>query len=146
MELLIILLVLGVLLWIFGISLQTLLFGVLMLAAILLALMLLFFLFSAISLLFFQVKKGSFVRFNQHRRFAQAVYQVEDAEYVNLFPAEPVMQERLYHDRPHTLLIRKGRYCNIAYDMHSVLIIALGLFATAAMLGLFFAVLSLFME
>lgn len=144
MEILVILLILGVLLWIFGVPLQMLLLGVLILTAVLLALMLLFFLVTAISLLFFRVRKGSFVRFNRHRRFAQAVYQVEDAEYVNLFPAEPVMQERLYHDRPHTLLIRKGKYHNAAYDMHSVLIIALGLFATAAMFSMFASVLSLF--
>ncbi len=146
MELLIVLLILGVLLWIFGVPLQTLLLGIFILAMIVLVCMLLFFLATAISLLCFRIRKGSFVRFNQHRQFAQAVYQVEGVEYVNLFPAESIMQERLYHDRSHTLLIRKGKYHNIAYDMHSVLIIVLGLFATVAMSGIFFAVLLLFLE
>lgn len=146
MELLLILLVLGVLLWIFGVPTQMLLLGGLILILALLAFMLLFFLGSAVSLLFFRVRKGSFVRFNRHRKFAQAVYLVEDAEYINLFPAETVMQARLYHDRPHILLIHKGKYRNVAYDMHSVLIIALGVFSAIAMFGIFFAVLLLLLE
>ncbi len=146
MELLLILLVLGVLLWIFGVPTQTLLLGVWILILALLAFMFLFFLGSAISLLFFRVRKGSFVRFDHHRKFAQAVYLVEDAEYINLFPAETVMQARLYHDRPHILLVRKSQYRNVAYDMHSVLIIALGTFSAIAMFGIFFAVLLLLLE
>ncbi len=144
MELLIILLILGVLLWIFGVPLQMLLLGAVILAAALLGLMLLFFISTAFSLIAFRVKKGSFVRFNQYHKFERAVYLVEETEYVNLFPAETVMRERLYHESPHTLLIRKGRHRSYAYDMHSVLIIVLGLFASAAMFGMFAAVLSLF--
>lgn len=146
MEPLLILLVLGVLLWVLGVPTQTLFLGVLILVLALLALLLLFFLGSAISLPFFCFEKGSFVRFNHHRKFARAVYLVEDTEYINLFPAETVMQTRLYHDRPHILLIRKGKYRNVAYDMHSVLIIALGLLSAIAMFGMFFAVLLLLWE
>ncbi len=145
MELLIVLLILGVLLWIFGVPWQMLLLGVMILVAVLLGLMLLFFIGTACSLLFFRVKKGSFVRFDPYRKFERAVYQVGDVEYVNLFPAEAIMRERLYRDRPHTLLVRGGRYVGHAYDMHSVLIIVLGLLASAVLFAMFLYVLLLFL-
>ncbi len=145
MELLVLLLILGVLLWIFGVPWQMLLLGVTMVAALLLGLMLLFFVGTAFSLLFFRAKKGSFVRFNQYHKFERAVYQVEDTEYINLFPAETVMRERLYHEQPHTLLVHKGRLQNTAYDMHSILIIVLGLLASAVLFGIFLVVLLLFL-
>ncbi len=145
MELVIVLLMIGVLLWIWGVSLQTLMLCVMILIALLLGLMVLFFVGTVLSLLTFRVRKGTFLRFEQHRRYEQAVYRVGEDEYTNLFPAEGVLRQQIYHTRPRRLLIRKGKLRNTAFDMHSVLILCLGLVGSVTALVLFLSVLRLFM-
>ena len=145
MELLIILLIVGGLLWIWGVSLYTLLMGVMILIALLLVLLVLFFVGTALSLLTFRVRKAVFVRFEQHRRYEQAVYRAGEDEYTNLFPAEGVLRQQIYHTRPRSVLLRKGKLRNTAFDMHSILILCLGLVGSVTALVLFLSVLRLFM-
>lgn len=145
MEILIVLLIIGVMLFIFGVPLQTLLIGVAVLIVLLLVLMLLFFVSTALYLLFgFRRRRGRFLRFDANHRFEQAVYLVEDVEYTNIFPAESVLRQQIYSDRPRVVLISRSKRSRHAFDMHSVLILTLGLVGAAAALFLFVAVLRLF--
>lgn len=144
MELLIVLLILAVMLLIFGVPLQVILIGVAALIALLLAAMTLFFVVTAISLLFFRRRRGHFLRFEQHQRFDQAVYLVDGEEYKNLFPAETVLRQQIYSERERTVLVHRGRRQLSAFDMHSVLILVLGIAGSAVALFLFAAVLLLF--
>lgn len=144
MELLIVLLILAVMLLIFGVPLQILLIGAALLIALLLAVMTLFFVATAISLLFFKRRRGHFLRFEKSDRFEQAIYLVDGEEYRNLFPAETILRQKIYSERERTVLVRRSKRRLSAFDMHSVLILALGLIGSAASMVLFVAVLLLF--
>lgn len=95
----------------------------------------LFFLGTACSLLGYQRKKGHFLRFAHSEHFDRAVYEADGKEYTCLFPAENYARNRIYQAGETTLLIRDGKKHAIAYDRHSLLIVAVGTVFSLLSLG-----------
>lgn len=123
-----------------GVPLATIITWALIALLVILALMIvvyvLFFFATGISLLFFRRVRGQFIRFDDTNRYERAVYLAEDTEYVCLFPAENVARRRIYqteHPQGYTLLIPRSRKHQIAYDRHSLTIIAIGLISSGAL-------------
>ena len=86
----------------------------------------LFFVISLLSLPFFKRTKGTFLRFSDDIRFDRAVYLADGIEYTCLFPAESVARRNIYNEKAHTLFVSRSKTRRIAYDRHSLLIIAVG--------------------
>ncbi len=78
------------------------------------------------SLFGFRKEIGSFLRFEHSEHFDRAVYQCKGKEYTCLFPAENYGREKIYTSGEKKILIRDGKKRNVAYDRHSLLIIAVG--------------------
>lgn len=127
----------------FGVPLTSL---VTIIAAILFILVLLtmvlfsvFFFATDILLLFRKRVHGKFLRVDDTGRFDHAVYQVGDAEYSCLFPAESFGRSRIYHEgKEYFLLIPKNPARRVAYDRHSIVIILIGTFFSMFFMGLFY--------
>lgn len=112
-------------------------FSVLYIIAGMLALMTLFFIVTAIALLFFKRKRGELLRFEKENGFEHAVYESDDGEYHNLFPAEQVLKGKIYSSSSYFLLTVKTKKKNIAFDRHSIVIVITGLVFSAASCLLF---------
>ncbi len=71
-----------------------------------------FFLFFLFRVARFEKRTGQFLRIekNEKKKFETAVYQVDDAEYTDIFPAEPIFRKYLYRENvPVKLRLRKAR-------------------------------------
>lgn len=105
-------------------------FGILGLAGLAMALFSLFFAVTLITLPLFRMAKGHFVRFSDDLRWDRAVYDVNGTEYTCIFPAESVGRKFIYRNKDRLLLISRFGHRKIAYDRHSILIIAIGSFTS----------------
>lgn len=120
-----------VLLILFGVPLASIitvtaaiLLGIVALAMVLFVL---FFIITDITLLFRRRVTGIFLRIEDTERFDHAVYQVGDAEYSCIFPAESFGRRRIYHEGEScTLLIPRNSKRRSAYDRHSLFTILIG--------------------
>ncbi|MCR4761098.1 MAG: hypothetical protein K5705_12700 [Oscillospiraceae bacterium] len=115
----------------FGVSVQTILTGavLILISLVVLAIILIavFFFVTDISLLFRRRVKGRFLRIDDTARFDHAVYDVGGTEYHCIFPAESYGRKRIYHtDREYMLLISRSEKRNSAYDRHSLITILFG--------------------
>ena len=97
------------------------------LVALAMVLFVLFFIITDITLLFRRCVTGTFLRIEDTDRFDHAVYQVGDAEYSCIFPAESFGRRRIYHEGDScTLLIYRNPKRRSAYDRHSLITIMIG--------------------
>ena len=115
----------------FGVSVQTILTGavLILISLVVLAILLIavFFFATDISLLFRKRVKGKFLRIDDTTRFDHAVYDVNGTEYHCVFPAESYGRKRIYHtDKEYMLLISRSEKRNSAYDRHSLITIVFG--------------------
>jgi hypothetical protein len=135
MEAVVALAVIFALLYILGVlNAYTILLICVVAARVLLALMLVFFAVNLLMLIPARVVTARFVGFERNKRFECAVYEVEGVRYKNSFPAENVLRDRIYGGEKRVFLVnlswKKKRI--YAVDMHSLLIMVLGLVLSAA--------------
>lgn len=135
MEAAIVLAVIAVIMIILGVSGLTVMKGLLAILGIALALMTVFFTVSAALLLFSRRCKGEFVRIEKSKRYETAVYRIDGEELSCFFPAEPIMRGIIYRPGERTLFLCRRSKRDFVFDMHSALIIALGMSLSAASLG-----------
>ena len=131
LEVVFVVIIIIVLLILFGIPPATILTvasAVLLgLVALAMVLFVLFFIITDIALLFRRRVTGTFLRIDDTNRFDHAVYQVGDAEYDCIFPAESFGRRRIYHEgEACTLLISRNPKRRSAYDRHSLITILIG--------------------
>lgn len=121
-------------------SLITILAAVLLgLTGLTMVLMTVFFFATDIALLFKKRVRGRLLRVDDSGRYDHAVYQVGDVEYSCLFPAESFGRKRIYHvGEEYGLLISRNPERHMAYDRHSLFIIALGTVISVVFLGVLY--------
>jgi ABC-type multidrug transport system fused ATPase/permease subunit len=133
----------------FGVSVQTILTGavLILIALVVLAIILIavFFFATDISLLFRKRVKGKFLRIDDSTRFDHAVYDVGGTEYHCIFPAESYGRKRIYHvDQEYTLLIARSEKRKTAYDRHSLITILFGTVFSALLVAVFILIAAYF--
>ena len=70
-------------------------------------------------------KTAQFVRFDRGKRFESAVYLIDGVEYSNIFPAEFIMREKLYHPG-RDVSVRLSRNSRV-FDKNALMTSAVGL-------------------
>ncbi len=125
MEFIITAAIIIVLLLILGVSPTSMMIVIVWLMEAALVGMTLFFLVSVLLILFGKSKRAHFVRFTE-ARFPAAVYEIEENEYTNLFPAENHLRKVIYKDNEQKVKLLKAGKLYFLYDRHSILISALG--------------------
>lgn len=132
MEALIVIVIIVVVIIILGVSLAVVAKGLLIMAAVVLALMLLFFVAMTVAAIVAKPAVGEFdgLEKNEDSMFETAYYRVGDERIQNLFPAESIMQSRIYSKGEKKLRVLRTKKRVSAIDRHSLLIIIVGLFST----------------
>lgn len=121
-----------VLLLMLGVSIGTIMLGILWLIEGILAMMTLFFLFSAVLFIMGKPVTGTFSHVEEQQKFAKAVYLIHGEPCRTLYPAESLLRKRIYRAGTHRLRMGKLHGHAILFDRHSAVIMWLGLAASAA--------------
>lgn len=132
MEVLIVLVIILVGLIILGVSLAAIAKGLLILSAIVLGLMLLFFAVMSAVVIAAKPAKGEFdgLEKKEGTPFVTAYYRVGEERIANIFPAENIMQKRIYSSGEKKLRVLSRKKSASVIDRHSMLIIFAGLVLT----------------
>ncbi len=94
---------------------------------VLAAAMTLFFLVSIAFLFLGKRCEAHFLRIDRAGRMGgHAVYQVEDAERMNWYPAEDCFRSLIYRERPSKAILWQKGKCSLLFDWYSILIAAIG--------------------
>ncbi len=128
MEIFIAALVIIVLLLILGVSIWTIMTGLLWIMAVLLMLMAWFFLISLFFIVAGKPHDAEFVRIQKKKTWGTAVYLIEGDEYFNWYPAEFILQKNIYHEgRTCRVRIWQCKRFYLLFDWYSILIVAVGI-------------------
>lgn len=127
MEFVVVIAVILVLLFILGIDIGILMFGVLCLLEIFLVFMSVFFTISLVMLLFSRKHSAEFLRIEKSERLgSHAWYLVDGKEYMNFYPADEILKKQLYRKKTTTIRLFKVKKNSIAFDRKSWVIIGIG--------------------
>ncbi|MDE5883717.1 MAG: hypothetical protein K2H29_01350 [Oscillospiraceae bacterium] len=142
MEFLISAIVIVVLLLILGVDPMMILLGGIWIIEIFFIFMAVFFVVSLILVFLTKKTKGEFLRIDPNEGVGtHAVYQIQDQECNNSFPAEIMFTDKIYHTgKTVTLRQRDGKKLKLLFDNYSMIVIATGLpvfTALAVSLGIF---------
>lgn len=126
MEILVGAVIIIILLALLGVDLWYIFLGIIALVALAGLFVTVFFAVSTVWLLRSERRSGVFVRFSEGKRFDSAVYEIDGAEYGNIFPAEFVLRDRLYKP-DETVSVRLSKSRRVVFDKNAVITTAVGL-------------------
>ena len=128
MEILIGAVIIIVLLLFLGVRPMTIIAGIVVLLALAAVLMTIFFLISLVLMLMARPVRADFLRIEQNEGpGSHAVYRIGEKEYDNSFPAEMILQERIYRRPTVYARLLQGKKRSLLFDWYTVIIILVGL-------------------
>ena len=141
MEAFIIIVIVIALCFILGVSIETILAGVMFLLAAVLLLITVFFVLCAAKLFDSKACKAEFVKIAKSPKgnFDAAYYAIDENEYPNVLPCEIIMRNRLYKMN-RTVNVRLTKDRKFVFDKNAVAATAVGIiFGTISTTGVLFA-------
>ncbi|MBQ3842849.1 MAG: hypothetical protein II820_09180 [Ruminiclostridium sp.] len=137
MEFVLGIVIIVILLLILGFGIDVIIFGFIVLITLATASSALFFVYFTVRLLISKKTQGTFTRVAKQEKwkYESAFYDIGDEELPNVFPAEFVMRDKIYHtDR--TVKLRLDRRGKFVYDRNARMTILFGLPLCSALCGL----------
>lgn len=125
-----------VLLFIAGVSIQTIITGVFLLLCAVLAMIFIFFCYSLLLLALSKKAEGAFVKVDKSPKgeFKVAYYNVKGEEYPCAFPAEPFFQKKFYPQNAVYRLRILGKSGRV-YDKYAVITCITGFLSSTALVS-----------
>lgn len=131
MEFLVGAVIIIMLLLILGVNPMNIILGAIGIIELFFIFMALFFIVSFILLLMTKKTKGEFLRIEDNEIIGvgtHAVYQINNQEFNNTFPAEIMFVDKIYKkNKQVNIWQRKGKKLNLIFDGYSIIVITVGL-------------------